>query len=1422
MGVHNLWPILASVKQEVCVQALEGKVIAVDLAIWLVESQVTGLKVMQGKVLKPHLRNLFFRVSNFLRLGVQLVFVIDGTPPELKWEEVSRRVQARHHGRKVGGARGRGNGRKGPSRSHFKGWLNECQEMLELMGVPCVQSQGEAEAMCALLDRQGIADGCLTEDGDAFLYGARTVYRNLNMSTGKVDRYSMDDIETKLNLNRRRLVALALFLGCDYLPKGVPGVGKELAMKFFMSLPRTEDILVRLQGWKDGLSPDAQAIERDIRKKSLKVDGFPNQDVINEFLLDKEREPSRQLQWKRPLLTHLQHFNLTKMDWLMEYTEEKVVPLLTLYDLTHVTSNSTTECLQPAAVVKMRVRQGVQCVEIKWHKPETDKENEENTNPYYTTIENRDLFASVYPNMIQEYMTSKEGKKTKRGKNKSRVPGSQEKGPSSTKAGDSEESDTRVPSSQRQQDAMSVVDREVAGRKDTQHGRDSYRTHKGFAKDEQLPLQRSSQVSSRVSSNKSLDLKKAPGGKAEAIEETSNRTKHTSVQPFKSSTDQQCSEVESPQSNLDTNDKPLSLRERLKLRQHSSQHLSADKVSKTDEKTVTDYDQQTVLQASPRDESIIALRQDPLHQSQSQTFKVINEDELLKKLISLSLDDGSIRKNAGLRAGHGESKPRREFGSHERAEPRNNNISLGNLTTKEESTTEYPSGMPRSTTTERAKKAWNGKDKISEDDTCKKLQRDTSFVEDDVAEISPLFERLHCDRSMGKGAFHGMRKDSNKQTTVSGDSLPESMSNPECLCMEEEGESSHNHICGMKSLKHNSRLVESPPSMRTMSQTPGGEVLSSPSARSTGQGSRNQPEIIDLTGSPSVCAPVKLMKVTGCQDPGTEEHNFRFADLASSDVSESNDSSTDERKIVADAKDAKDDSSLTPVLERLTLSNSAQGKSLATVMQNDVSFLKLDPGLANLLEDMNFRLSGASMANTSCSQHGDSVFIIDDEHVDDVTERMEQEVLRSMKQKERVPDISIDECQRNMMLDSDGSNSCEKDRHEEENLRKWETVRPGFSSNHMKECAVQIDSESNCQGSISPRQNDKAVHDCKETKDIQVEANTPHTQGSSANEKRQPQESDQGRVDRITLADMLTAHRKSVSSLVETATLNEVAAVEKTSGLHKKKGKRKAAKSKKSKRLQDTFLLETSLARILEGLSPFTGSVSPLQRADIKLTSSAPACNKTSLEQAILSMSSPSTLVPTLSTQSTLQIMSSQATQSTTRPLGQAATNSTPAATPPHNAILSQPLNEMALSEQPAVQLSSPSPTPSAPEVTLSLGTSPFLMKPGGGVTQVVNTPAAIPDVKTKWKTRPRISSAPDQRRTKAPMKLRSRGKRRTHSQPDSSVPQPHRGAARGRKNRRESMLALEGSLAKILQNMSPYQECSKRNYEDSNLEKHE
>jgi hypothetical protein len=54
----------------------------------------------------------------------------------------------------------------------------ECQQLLQYFGLPYIIAPAEAEAQCAWLDENGLVDGVVTDDNDAFLFGASHVYRH--------------------------------------------------------------------------------------------------------------------------------------------------------------------------------------------------------------------------------------------------------------------------------------------------------------------------------------------------------------------------------------------------------------------------------------------------------------------------------------------------------------------------------------------------------------------------------------------------------------------------------------------------------------------------------------------------------------------------------------------------------------------------------------------------------------------------------------------------------------------------------------------------------------------------------------------------------------------------------------------------------------------------------------------------------------------------------------------------------------------------------------------------------------------------------------------------------------------------------------------------------------------------------------------
>uniref|UniRef100_A0A8C9U436 Flap endonuclease GEN homolog 1 n=1 Tax=Scleropages formosus TaxID=113540 RepID=A0A8C9U436_SCLFO len=402
MGVNELWSILEPVCESVPLYSLAGKTLAVDLSLWVCEAQ--SVKEMVGRVTKPHLRNLFFRVSALTLMGIKLIFVMEGEAPKIKAETMSKRTELR-----FGGAKKQAPKPSKCNRSRFKFILKECAEMLDCLGVPWVTAKGEAEAMCAFLDSSGLVDGCITNDGDTFLYGAQTIYRNFNMNTKdpQVDCYKMKRVQSELHLDRETLVGVAVLLGCDYMPKGIPGVGKEQTLKLIETL-KGKTLLQKFSEWKD----EGQVTQEKSVKKithcpvchhpgtskfhehhgcklcnskrfcepqdyeySCPCDWHRAEQsrqispVINEFLVPKD-SPVENVTRRKPNLFLMQNFALDKMDWPKHYTSEKVLALMTYTEMTNIKcGKKTSSYLQPIRICKSRVRNGVACFEIIWKKP---------------------------------------------------------------------------------------------------------------------------------------------------------------------------------------------------------------------------------------------------------------------------------------------------------------------------------------------------------------------------------------------------------------------------------------------------------------------------------------------------------------------------------------------------------------------------------------------------------------------------------------------------------------------------------------------------------------------------------------------------------------------------------------------------------------------------------------------------------------------------------------------------------------------------------------------------------------------------------------------------------------------------------------------------------------------------------------------
>jgi len=91
MGVHGLWQLLQPAGKPIALESLEGKILAVDVSIWL-NKAAKGMRDKFGNpVYNAHLIVIFQRLCKLLFYKVKPIFVFDGGVPELKKKTIAAR-----------------------------------------------------------------------------------------------------------------------------------------------------------------------------------------------------------------------------------------------------------------------------------------------------------------------------------------------------------------------------------------------------------------------------------------------------------------------------------------------------------------------------------------------------------------------------------------------------------------------------------------------------------------------------------------------------------------------------------------------------------------------------------------------------------------------------------------------------------------------------------------------------------------------------------------------------------------------------------------------------------------------------------------------------------------------------------------------------------------------------------------------------------------------------------------------------------------------------------------------------------------------------------------------------------------------------------------------------------------------------------
>jgi flap endonuclease-1 len=94
--------------------------------------------------------------------------------------------------------------------------MDQCRELLELMGIPYIDAIEEADAQLAYLCKTNMVYAVLTEDMDILTFGSPRIIRNLTTSKKIPLEIELNKVLTTLNLNYEQFIELCILFGCDY------------------------------------------------------------------------------------------------------------------------------------------------------------------------------------------------------------------------------------------------------------------------------------------------------------------------------------------------------------------------------------------------------------------------------------------------------------------------------------------------------------------------------------------------------------------------------------------------------------------------------------------------------------------------------------------------------------------------------------------------------------------------------------------------------------------------------------------------------------------------------------------------------------------------------------------------------------------------------------------------------------------------------------------------------------------------------------------------------------------------------------------------------------------------------------------------------------------------------------------------------
>jgi flap endonuclease-1 len=123
----------------------------------------------------------------------------------------------------------------------------QLKHILTLLGIPFLQANGEADALCGELVKRDKVDLVLSDDMDLLVDGGNILLREYNSYSCIVKEYDIDKILKGLNFTKKQWIDFCILCGCDYTTR-IPGLGPVNSYKLIQKEGSLTEVIKKYVG----------------------------------------------------------------------------------------------------------------------------------------------------------------------------------------------------------------------------------------------------------------------------------------------------------------------------------------------------------------------------------------------------------------------------------------------------------------------------------------------------------------------------------------------------------------------------------------------------------------------------------------------------------------------------------------------------------------------------------------------------------------------------------------------------------------------------------------------------------------------------------------------------------------------------------------------------------------------------------------------------------------------------------------------------------------------------------------------------------------------------------------------------------------------------------------------------------------------